>query len=180
MDFNSLPVGGPSTAFGANLLDDDFDESRFLDLSSFPSSQFSTNSGEIPETQLQQHQQLSQVFADSDLATIYEGKVKSRRSWIWKHESPVKVGNKSWWRCNLCPPLTAKMYVDTSTCHQMDHLRNRHRLTKEGRLPAPGERSGLIQQAFGNTAPRIQFNNQIFQELLLIWMLLSNISFRQV
>ena len=32
MDFSSLPVGGPSTAFGANLLDDDIDESRFSDL----------------------------------------------------------------------------------------------------------------------------------------------------
>ena len=72
------------------------------------------------------------------------------------------------------------MYVDSSTHHPMNHLKVYHRLTGAGRLPAPGQRSGLIQQAFGNTLPRIQFHNQVFQELLLTWMLLSNISFRQV
>ena len=58
----------------------------------------------------------------------------------------------------------------------MKHLKVRYSLTEAGCLLAPGQRSGLIQQAFDNTLSRIEFHNQ---ELLLTW-LLSDISFRQV
>lgn len=49
----------------------------------------------------------------------------------------------------------------------MDHLKASHRITEAGKLPLAGERSSLIQQAFGNTFPRIQFNVTVFRELLL-------------
>ncbi|RPB22507.1 hypothetical protein L211DRAFT_788718, partial [Terfezia boudieri ATCC MYA-4762] len=38
----------------------------------------------------------------------------------------------------------------------------------------------IIQQAFGNSTPKIQFNSDVFKQLLVQWMVFSNISFRQV
>lgn len=53
-------------------------------------------------------------------------------------------------------------------------------MTELGRLPPTGQSSSIIQQAFGNAPPRIQFNVSVFQELIIQWMLLCNISFHQV
>lgn len=72
------------------------------------------------------------------------------------------------------------MYVDSSTRHPMDHLKNKHRIVESGKLPLLGQRSSVIPQAFGNSSPRIQFNITVFRQLLLQWILLCNISFRQV
>lgn len=38
----------------------------------------------------------------------------------------------------------------------------------------------LIQQAFGLTVPKIQFNLDVFKQLLTQWMVGSNVSFHQV
>jgi len=165
MDFDSdsdLPVAATHATFD-NLLDDDFGATLFPDPSS---SQFSfTSTGEIMETQIPPSGQHENQYSDSDKATIYASKLKSRRSWVWKHGTVTNRANKTWWRCNLCPPRTAKMYVDSSTHHPLNHLKLRHRMTEAGRLPALGQRSGLIQEAFGNTIPKIQFHNQVFREL---------------
>ena len=59
------------------------------------------------------------------------------------------------------------MYADVTT----------HRITQQGKLPPP---AGPIQRAFGNTMPRIIFNDFVFREILIKWILECNISFQQV
>ena len=62
------------------------------------------------------------------------------------------------------------------------HLHQQHGVTK---LNPQGASSVLkdasqIQKAFGNRTPRIVFNGDIFRMLLLRWIVINNISFRQV
>lgn len=111
-----------------------------------------------------------------------EPRAKVRRSWIWKHGTSTTVHNRTFWKCSLCPPRHAKQYADSSTKHQIEHLRT-HRLTEHGLIPtqaAGSEAPSIIRQAFGNSHPRIHFNIDLFKDLLLQWMILSNISFAQV
>jgi len=50
-------------------------------------------------------------------------------------------------------------------------------MTENGPLWDP---VGIIQQAFGNSTPKIQFNPDVFKQLLVQSMVSSNISFWQV
>jgi len=166
MDFDSdsaLPVAATHVTFDKSL-DDDFGATLFSDPSS---SQFSFTTSEIMETQILPSSQHENQYSDSDKATIYPSKLKSRCSCVWKHGTVTNRANKIWWWCNLCPPVMAKIYVDSSTHHPLNYLKLRHRMTEVGHLPALGQHSGLIQEAFGNTIPKIQFHNQVFRELLL-------------
>ena len=77
---------------------------------------------------------------------------------------------------------TAVTFSDSSTRNMGDHLQQRHGITKldpEG-SSGPGPGTTEIQRAFGNALPRIVFNKEIFRLLLLRWIIINNISFRQV
>lgn len=90
----------------------------------------------------------------------------------------ITINNKRYWQCRVCRPGHAKKYADSSTKHPIQHLRT-HRLTEYG----PMELStgpGIIQQAFGNSSPKIQFNIDVFKQLLIQWMVSCHINFRQV
>ena len=75
-----------------------------------------------------------------------------------------------------------KTFSDTSTRNMIEHLAEDHGITKDNQY---GEKSQVVQQiaeAFRHTShPRtIQFNKKIFKQLLVPWIIVSNISFRQV
>ena len=79
-------------------------------------------------------------------------------------------------------PRTAVTFSDSSTRNMGDHLQQRHGITTldpEG-SSGPGPGTTEIQRAFGNALPRIVFNKEIFRLLLLRWIIINNISFRQV
>lgn len=107
-----------------------------------------------------------------------EPKPKVRRSWIWKHGIPISINKKGYWQCNHCPTNHMKRYADTSIKHQIEHLK-RHQINEHGPILLSGQPS-MIEQAFGHSAPRIQFNHDLFKDLLLRWIIQSNISFSQV
>jgi len=101
-----------------------------------------------------------------------------RRSWIWRHGTPVSINGKAFWRCGLCRN-NPKQYSCGSTRHPIEHLRTQHRFTERGILE-PDSQNSIIRQAFGNSIPRIQFNKDTFKQLLIQWVVLCHISFRQV
>lgn len=81
---------------------------------------------------------------------------------------------------------SARNFGDSSTRNMIDHLRLAHGITKDN---PEGNRSGnqsmgsstsRIEEAFGNTPIRVIFNKDIFRLLLLRWIIMNNISFRQV
>lgn len=70
-------------------------------------------------------------------------------------------------------------FSDSSTRNMLDHLQLEHGITKldpEGSSVAVNR----IEAAFGNTTTRIEFNTNMFRLLLLRWIIVNNISFRQV
>ena len=72
-----------------------------------------------------------------------------------------------------------KQYACGSTRHPIDHLRTQHRRTERDILE-PDSQNSIIRQAFGNSIPRIQFNKDFFKQLLIQWIVLCHVSFRQV
>ena len=119
--------------------------------------------------------QLHQSSTDST-PSIWAVRVSHRRSWIWRHGNEVIDNGKRYWRCNLCK-TNPKQYADRSTKHPIEHLKS-HRMTENGPLEIPD--NNIIRQAFGSTVPKIQFNLDIFKQLLIQWIVKCNISFRQV
>ena len=101
----------------------------------------------------------------------------SRRSWIWQHGTAVTVQGKGYWQCKLCK-RNPKRYVDGSTKHPIDHLRF-HQLSEAGPIELEAG-ANILRQAFGNSTPKIQFNIDVFKQLLIQWIISSHISFRQV
>ena len=74
------------------------------------------------------------------LSPMQSTSVKKRNgtvtSWIWNHGEKVnnKDGTKSW-RCSHCPKQTPSQYVLGGTSNQAHHLKNVHRITKNGKIP---------------------------------------------
>jgi len=78
-------------------------------------------------------------------------------------------------------PRMALTFADSSTKNMIEHLHYTHQMTKEGPITIQLEKGQLrIETAFGNTRPEIIFNKDMFRELLLPWLVINNISFRQV
>ena len=107
------------------------------------------------------------------------------RSWIYQHGTLTTYKGKRVWECQLCSSTNPQRYAHGTTSHPMKHLLKVHRMTEQGSLSTSGSPSGnnipnVLQQAFANTLPKIPFKFPLFQELLLRWMILCNISFRQV
>jgi len=66
-----------------------------------------------------------------------------------------------------------------TTKNAITHLKIKHNVGPKGRIVAtttPAQQT--IQAAFGRSMPRILFNEDIFKELLLLWVIDANVSFR--
>ena len=112
--------------------------------------------------------------------TIWHQRPSSRRSWIWKYGNTILIGHKKYWECKLCRN-NPKKYVEGSTKHPIDHLKLSHRMTAKGLLdPNAANGTTLIRQAFGTNTPKLQFNSDIFKQLMVQWMVECHVSFRQV
>jgi len=60
----------------------------------------------------------------------------------------------------------------------IEHLCDTHGIGKDGPVAATLEQGQVLQETgFGRTRPQIIFNRDIFQNLLLRWIILKNISF---
>ena len=116
------------------------------------------------------------VDAQSSTSSIWTARTFGRRSWIWRHGDEVLHEGKRYWKCNLCK--SNKRYGDGSTKHPIEHLQRDHKMTRNGPVDTPA--TNIIRQAFGSATPKIQFNLEVFKQLLAQWMVGSNISFRQV
>ena len=76
---------------------------------------------------------------------------------------------------------TAAIFSDSSTKNMIEHLRDTHLIGKDGPIVATLEQGQvLLEMAFGKTRPQIVFNRDIFQNLLLRWIILNNISFLKI
>ena len=119
-----------------------------------------------------------QLGASTGGNTIWSGRTSSRRSWIWNHGERVTIGGKTFWQCNLCTH-NPQRYADGSTKHPIGHLKL-HRLSKNGPIPDVNPNTSIIARAFGATTPRINFNIDIFKQILIQWIVTCHISFNQV
>ena len=81
---------------------------------------------------------------------------------------------KWYWQCKLCR-TNPKRYADGSTKHPIEYLKG-HRMSESGPIMA----TIAIQQAFVTSSTRIQFNLDVFKQLLTQWIITSNTSFHQV
>jgi hypothetical protein len=71
------------------------------------------------------------------------------------------------------------MFSMKTTKNAITHLKIKHNVGPEGIIVAtttPAQQT--IQAAFGRSMPRILFNEDIFKELLLLWVIDANVSFR--
>ena len=63
----------------------------------------------------------------------------------------------------------------------IEHLRDTHHLGKDGPIEVTLEQGQvLLETAFGKTRPQIVFNHDVFQNLLLHWIILNNVSFLKI
>lgn len=63
----------------------------------------------------------------------------------------------------------------------IEHLRETHKIGKHGAIAVQLEKGQIqIETAFGNTRPQIIFNQEVFRNMLLHWIIQNNISFRAV
>ena len=63
----------------------------------------------------------------------------------------------------------------------IEHLRESHKVGKQGPIQVQLEKGQIqIEAAFGNTRPQIIFNQEVFRNMLLHWIIQNNISFRAV
>lgn len=60
------------------------------------------------------------------------------------------------------------------------HLRDVHRINKDGPMDTNPGVTERIDNVFGKAHQRIQFNLNLFKQLLLRWIKVNHISFRQV
>ena len=63
----------------------------------------------------------------------------------------------------------------------IEHLRESHIVRKQGPIQVQLEKGQIqIEAAFGNTHPQIIFNQEVFRNMFLHWIIQNNISFRAV
>ena len=62
----------------------------------------------------------------------------------------------------------------------IEHLRNIHRIDKDGPMDTQGAVTQRIDKVFGKAKQRLEFNHEIFKHLLLRWVIINHIAFRQV
>jgi len=76
---------------------------------------------------------------------------------------------------------SAATFSDSYTKNMIEHLRDTHHIGKDGPIEATLEQGQvLLGTAFGKTRPQIVFNRDVFQNLLLGWIILNNVSFLKI
>ncbi|RPA91745.1 hypothetical protein L873DRAFT_1626539, partial [Choiromyces venosus 120613-1] len=75
-----------------------------------------------------------------------------------------------------------KTFGDSSTRNMIEYLAEDYGITRENQEGLKSQVGSRIEEAFGRTSQAriIQFNKKIFKQLLVRWIIISNISFRQV
>lgn len=138
---------------------------------------------------------------------LVSGTVKNRKSYVWLPENGIEYqkDGKLRWRCARCMlqfiyfdidrggvglilmsiyciganSAIATTYSDSSTRNMIEHLREKHSIGKKGAtFMKPQEQK--IRVAFGNTMPKLSFNHDLFKQLLVNWIVTTNVSFHQV
>ena len=118
---------------------------------------------------------------DSIRGSIWSSRISSRRSWIWNHGDRIQDKGKSYWKCGLCV-RNPKRYADGSTKHPIDHLTTCHRMTENGPITvsASNTSDSPLMKSFNLSTEKLHFNFDMFQKLLINWIVHCHISFRQV
>jgi E3 ubiquitin-protein ligase DOA10 len=62
----------------------------------------------------------------------------------------------------------------------IDHLREAHRIDKDDVMDTEGAVNQRIDKVFGKATKRIEFNLDMFKQLLLRWIIINHIAFHQV
>jgi hypothetical protein len=62
----------------------------------------------------------------------------------------------------------------------IDHLRDVHRIDKDGVMDTHGAVNQRIDKVFGKATKRIEFNLNMFKQLLMRWIIVNHIAFCQV
>jgi len=75
---------------------------------------------------------------------------------------------------------TAPSFAVTTTKNAIMHLRDIHRIGRNGQLPEVTAEEERIRQAFGKAVPRVSFNRTVFRQMLIRWVTACNIPFRAV
>jgi hypothetical protein len=144
-------------------------------------------------------------YDGENIPAIFQQAKKCCKSWIWESRNGEEYLERGkWrWRCAICRSTfiiqgtinglmlitrvcskgpyrpTAVHFSDASTRNMLDHLRIIHHITKEDQ-EGSSFAVNRIETAFGNTTAKIVFNKDVFRLLLLRWIIVNNISFRQV
>jgi hypothetical protein len=75
---------------------------------------------------------------------------------------------------------TAQTFAVSGTKNMIDHLRDSHRIDKDGVMDTERAVNQRINKIFGKATKRIEFNLDMFKQLLLRWIIVNHIAFRQV
>jgi len=114
---------------------------------------------------------------------IFQSKRKERKSFVWYPENGEEYQEQGkWrWRCHRCSNIKdAATFSDTSTRNMIWHLKQVHGITKDNPDGLSNQEKSRIHNVFNNTLPQIIFNQDIFKQLLIRWITINNISFRQI
>jgi hypothetical protein len=72
---------------------------------------------------------------------------------------------------------TAVTFSIGSTKNAIRHLLVVHHINQNGDLPPVQLQQQTLQASFGNTLPRVNFNSDVFKNILIRWMIICNIPF---
>jgi hypothetical protein len=72
---------------------------------------------------------------------------------------------------------TAVTFGIGSTKNAIRHLLVSHRINQNGDLSSVQLQQQTLQASFGNTLPRVNFNSDVFENILIRWMIICNIPF---
>jgi hypothetical protein len=75
---------------------------------------------------------------------------------------------------------TAQTFAVSGKKNMIDHLREAHRIDKVGVMDTEGAVNQRIDKVFGKPTKRIDFNLDMFKQLLLRWIIVNHRAFRQV
>src|SRR5258706_15103960 len=161
-DFNNTTL-----SMSTELFDNEDPINELSQLTPTPlNSSFEFESSTIPSNQLEDSTTPGPSIIEGS-GSLWRLRSTPRRSWIWQHGDAVTDNGKRFWQCNLCK-RNPKRYADGSTKHPIEHLKL-HRMTETGPMEADTSTS-IIRQAFGNSIPKIQFNADVFKQLLVQWI----------
>jgi hypothetical protein len=134
-------------------------------------------------------------------STIFKRKKIKCTSYVFNTANGVEYTSREGrprWRCVHCskPCLlatncnaneftgpfgrTAQTFAVSAQTNIMDYLCDAHRIEKDGVMNTEGAVNQRIVKVFGKATKRIEFNLDIFKQLLLRWIIVNHIAIRQV